>query len=120
MSLRDIVDSVHCDQTTVQKFLKRRTKGVTKGKPWNGTKLTALTKRRLLRAASNGLMCAKELNCSLNIPVTATRIQQILHDTPHLKYRKMKKAPALTPNIALQEKNGPAVLSQEITRSELT
>ena len=97
LSLRDIADIVHRDPSTVQRFLKRRTKRVTKEKPRNGTKLTSFMKRRLLRAASNGLMSARELKGSLNLHVTARRIQQILHETPHLKYRKVQKAPALTP-----------------------
>ena len=62
MSMRNIADIGKRDASTVQKFLSRHKKGGTKQTPRKGTKLTTIAKRRLLRAASNGLMIAK---CSI-------------------------------------------------------
>ena len=97
MSLRGIVDILGSDSSIVYRFLKNRGKKGRKERPRNGTKLTPTGKRRLLRAASNGILSAKQLKSSLNLPVTSRRVQQILHDAPHLKYRKIPKASALTP-----------------------
>ena len=99
MSLIDIadIDIKHRDPSAIQRFLKRCTKNVAKEKPQNESKLAAVTKKRLLRAASNGLMKARDLNCYLTLPVTIRRVQQILHDIPHLKYREIQNGPTLTP-----------------------
>ena len=60
LSLGDISDIEQRDPSTIQRFLKRRTKKVPSESARNNTKLTAVINKRLLRAASNSFMRARK------------------------------------------------------------
>ena len=61
MSLRGIVDIMRWYVSTVYRFLKKRGKKERKERPRNSAKLTSTGKRRLLRAAFNGVLSDKQL-----------------------------------------------------------
>lgn len=56
-------------------------------------KISNNAKRRLIRAASNSVASASNIRRTLELDVSVRRVQQILHDTPHLSYRKMNSVP---------------------------
>lgn len=58
-------------------------------------KLTARDKRRVIAIASQKNCSGSQIKKELNAPVTVRRIQQILHESPHLKWAKRKKKPQL-------------------------
>lgn len=96
LSQNAIAKQLNRSRAVVQNFLKDPIGYKTKKRPGAPPKLSAIAKRNLLRHASKGQSSASELRTSLNLDVSVRRVQQVLHETPYLRYRKMKVAPALT------------------------
>ncbi|CDF35190.1 unnamed protein product [Chondrus crispus] len=61
----------------------------------NATKISKKQTQLLLRDASKGEKSCRELKVSLEIDVGVRRIQQILRDAPHFKYKKMLLRPQM-------------------------
>ncbi|GMF26489.1 unnamed protein product [Phytophthora lilii] len=66
-------------------------------RPGRPSKLTAKTRRRMLRAAHTGKYSSLQLRNQVELPIQARRVRGILHDTSTLKNKKRKKQPALNP-----------------------
>lgn len=96
LSQNAIAKQLNRSRAVVQNFLKNPVGYKTKKRPGAPPKLSAIAKRNLVRQANKGNSSASELRTSLNLDVSVRRVQQVLHDTPHLQYKKMKCAPALT------------------------
>jgi len=60
-------------------------------------KLTEAAKRRLIRAAGEGVMGSKQLVKALQLPVKARRVRQVLAQVPHLRYKRIQRTPAMKP-----------------------
>ena len=91
-----IDNKIKRSRTVVSNFIKNpEMYGETKC-PGRPPKLTATARRRLLREASKGKSCSKELQQKLQLDVTPRRVRQVLNQSSNLVYRTRKKAPALT------------------------
>lgn len=98
MSARQIAREVGRGKDVVGNFLKDRDnygKNYVKGRP---SLLSNGTKRLLLRSAANSTKSAKRLKAENNLPVGVRRVQQILHDSKFLVYKKMAHKPMLSKN----------------------
>lgn len=96
LSIPEILEALQQLLTTVWRFLKRHTEGAAHCVPQNALKIISIGTIRLMCTASNGEKSANQLRTELNLPVGVWYIQQILKATPHLKCRKIQKAPFLT------------------------
>lgn len=96
LSMRAIAECLGRSKCVVNNFLRDPDSYGTISSPGRPKILDESGKRRLLREASNGKYYSKELKSMLNLPVSARRIRQLLHDTPHLQFKKRKGAPTLT------------------------
>lgn len=105
MSMRVIANIVKRDAFTVQQFSSRRKTGRKKQTPRKHTKLSSIAKRRLLQAASNEVLSAKQLKLSFNLPAAARRAQQVLHDTPYLKDQKKAEGSSSFSKSTIKRKN---------------
>ncbi|CDF38189.1 unnamed protein product [Chondrus crispus] len=79
----------------VQNFLKHPKRVDGRKSTCNATKISKKQTRLLLREASKGEKSCRELKLSLDIDVGVCRVQQILRDAPHLKYKKMLSRPQM-------------------------
>ena len=93
MSFREIsrkinrsVDVIHRYSVNPIQYASKKRRGITK-------KLSNYAKRRLIRATSNSAASASNMKRTLELNVSVRRVQQIIHDTPHLNYRKMSTVP---------------------------
>lgn len=96
MSNRQIAKEVSRSEKVVRNFLKNRQiygKTPVSGRP---PVVTVAEKRKLLRVASNNSASAREIRDESGVTVSVRRVQQILHDSSHLKHKKMKKKPMLS------------------------
>ena len=82
----------------VQSFLRDPERYGTKKSTGRPSKISQTLLRRVLRAGSTGDFSASKLQKRFNLPLSPRRVQQLLRDCQHLKFRKMKRAPALTAN----------------------
>lgn len=97
ISVRAIAIELNRSRACVSTFLERHGKNLPDKKNKNASKLSPQRKRALLREAKKGESSANELRVALNMPVSTRRIQQIISADPHLRYRKIAKAPYMTP-----------------------
>lgn len=58
-------------------------------------KLSTHDKRRIIGLATQKKMSATQIKKELGVSITVRRIQQVLHNTPHLKWTKRMKKPQL-------------------------
>lgn len=66
------------------------------------SKLSTIAKNNLVRKTSKkNIYLQMKLRKSSNLKVSVSRVQQVLRDTSHLQYKKMKFAPALTAVIKM-------------------
>ena len=92
-SVRAISRQIGRSVGVVHKFLRSPTQYTAKKKRGINRKISQNTKRRLLRTASNAVSSASQMKTALGLQISVRRVQQILHATPHLKYRKMYQVP---------------------------
>lgn len=93
MSIREIsrkisrsLGVVHRYSVNPIRYASKKRRGITK-------KLSDHAKRRLIRAASNSTASASRMKRTLELDVSVRRVQQIIQDAVHLKYRKMSPVP---------------------------
>lgn len=60
-------------------------------------KLSPVARRHLLREAKKQDQNAVQLNVRLELPISLSRTRAILSKDPHLKFKRMKRVPKLTP-----------------------
>lgn len=92
-----IAKEVNRSEKVVRNFLKNRENyGKIKhtGRP---SSVSTAEKRLLIRSAANSFKSAKQLKAENNSSVGIRRVQQILSGSPHLKHKKMKRKPMLSP-----------------------
>jgi len=92
-SQREIARTLGRSRYAVQRFLKNQEPSNQREERGTRPKLSPTQKRAMLREASKGNSSASDLRKELQLPVSVRRVQQIMHDSPHLCYRKRKSAP---------------------------
>jgi len=95
-SVSYIAKQLSRSRTVVSNFLKDPEGYGAKKRPGRPPKMTNTAKRRLFREASKGQSSSREMQQSLELPVTARRIRQMLNKSPNFVYRRRKTTPALT------------------------
>ena len=68
----------------------------TSKRPGRPPKITNAARRRLFREASKRQSSSKDLQKSQNLPITARRVHQLLHEQLSFVYRNRKTEPALS------------------------
>ncbi|KAG3019313.1 hypothetical protein PC128_g13811 [Phytophthora cactorum] len=102
LSYDAIAERLKRSKTGIYQFLKNPEAYNTKKRSGRPSKLTEKDSRRLLRAAHTGKYSSTQLVVSLELPIMARRVRGILHNTPTLKNKKRKKAPALKPHHKIE------------------
>ncbi|KAG3210119.1 hypothetical protein PC129_g18877 [Phytophthora cactorum] len=102
LSYDAITERLKRSKTGIYQFLKNPEAYNTKKRSGRPSKLTEKDSRRLLRAAHTGKYSSTQLVVSLELPIKARRVRGILHNTPTLKNKKRKKAPALKPHHKIE------------------
>jgi transposase len=96
-SIRRIASEMFVAKNTVWAFLRSpNTYGKAKRRGQNA-KLDGRTKRLILRVASEGKSSSSRIKFDLDLPVSSRTIRRIMSSCPHLKYKKRKATPRLTP-----------------------
>lgn len=89
----------------VRNFLKNRGSYGKNFKTGRPSSVSKAEKRLLIRNAANKFISARQLKNETNVAVGVRRVQQILNQSGHLKYTKMKCKPRLShANIAARLK----------------
>jgi len=83
-------------RTVIQNYLRSPSTYATAKRSGRKRKMSERSERQLLREASNSAKSARQLQLSLNLPISASRTRAYLNNTVFLKYRKAKQAPPLT------------------------
>lgn len=96
LSQNAIAKQLKRSRAVVQKFLKNPVGCKTKKRLGAFPKLFSIAKRNLDRQADKENSSANGPRTSLNLQVSVGAVQQVLHDTPHSHYKKIKCIPTLT------------------------
>lgn len=96
-SQRAIAKRINRSPKAVSKYLKEKETYGTHFNSSGNKKISDRQVRALIREASNSTSSASELRKDLELPIGTRRIQQILSSTDFLKYKKVRKAPLLSP-----------------------
>ncbi|OQR88933.1 hypothetical protein ACHHYP_06555 [Achlya hypogyna] len=91
-----IAEEISRSRTVVDNFIKLQDKYGTATSRGQPPKLTPLATRRIFREASKGQASAHKLVIDLDLPVSARRVQQLLHEHPEFVYKKRLGAPKLS------------------------
>lgn len=91
-----IAQKINRSEKVVRNYLKDREKYGKKVSSGRRPTISNAQKRRLIRNAANSLKSAAELKAENQLEVSVRRVQQILHNSKRLKYKKMKRKPKLT------------------------
>lgn len=95
-SQRKIATKIMRSKTVIHNFLANPTTyGVNNGRKMK-RKVSKTAERRLIRAASNKVISASQLQQSLDLKISVRRVQQLLHSSPYMRYMKMRKGPWLS------------------------
>lgn len=97
MSNRQIAKEINRGKGVIANFLKNRENYGQNYKTGRPSTISNAQKRRLIRSASNSFKTANELKIENNLSVSVRRVRQILNGSEHLKYKKMKRKPMLSP-----------------------
>ena len=95
VSIREIARTLSRSPGAIQNFLRNPRRVDGRKCTRNATKITKTQTRLLLREASKGEKSCRELKLSLEIDMGVRRVQQILRQAPHLKYKKMLTRPQM-------------------------
>lgn len=98
MSNRQIAKEINRSKCVVRNFLENREnygKNYVTGRP---STISTTQKRLLIRSAANTRKSASELKMENNLSIGIRRVQKILSSSEHLKFKKMKRKPMLSPN----------------------
>ena len=83
-------------RTVARNYLKDPESYGTRKRLGRPPKITNAARRQLFREVSNGQPSSRDLQKSQNLPVTPTRVRQLLHESPNFVYRKGDTALVLT------------------------
>jgi transposase len=95
LNATQIAKKVGRDRSTISRFVANPTFYGTKKRPGRPPLLKQRFIRRVQRAASGGVLSAREIKNSFGVPLTVRRVQMIISSCPHLKYEKRKMQPKL-------------------------
>ena len=95
-STREIGKKIKRSHTVVANYLKLKDNYGLKGNCGRVSKLTPLTKKRIIHLASKELMSANMIKHELQLPESKRTITRVLSICPTLIYKKFKSRPMLT------------------------
>ena len=96
LSHRAIARKIGRSPRVIRNFLVDPKQYASKKKRGSCGRISSRDKRRLLYLASNQITSASKLQRSMDLKISIRRVQQLLHDASHLRYRRMRKVPSLT------------------------
>ena len=95
ISNREISKKINRSEHAIRNFLKLGENYGKKARTKGNTKLTKRQKNQIVQEATKKRLSAGKILQELQLPVGKRRVQQILHSSPNLKYKKMAKKPLL-------------------------
>ena len=96
LSTREIGKKIKRSHTVVANYLKLKDNYGLKGNRGRVSKLTRLTKKKIIHLASKESMSASKIKHELQLPESTRTIQRVLKQCPTLIYKKFKSRPKLT------------------------
>lgn len=93
---KKIAKSIDRSKTCVKNYLKRQAAPKPKTRQGRPPKLSARTKARILRLASNSAKTSKEIRDESGASVSPMTIRRVIHSCPHMRRAKLKRSPFLT------------------------
>jgi len=96
LSTREIAKKIKRSHTVVANYIKLKDNYGLKGNRGRVSKITRLTRKRIIHLASDELMSASKIKQDLQLQQTTRTIQRVLKRCPALIYKKFKSRPSLT------------------------
>lgn len=96
LSNRVIANKINRSPGVIDNFIKQGENYAKNRKSPGNTKLSPRQKTRILSYASRNSVSSGQIVCDLELPVKKRRVQQILNESNHFKWKKRIKKPALT------------------------
>ena len=96
-SVRYVAERIGRSKTAVHNVLSTLKSESNSNRPGPKPKITKTQDRAIIRAAFNGARTAREIRGSYNCSESGHRIQQVLRNALHQKYKKMQTGPCLSP-----------------------
>ena len=110
LSHRAIARKIGRSPRVIRNFLVDPKQYASKKKRGSCGRISSRDERRLLYLASNQITSASKLQRSMDLKISIRRVQQLLHDASHLRYRRMRKVPRWPITISKTEFTGSEII----------